>query len=93
MVVHGPVSSLLVTLVRLVLLLSHNFVAERLRYHSPQGLWALREAYIPTRSFSVAKTALASIYLTCGFLGRTVDLLPNRVNNGAALAKGIYRQA
>lgn len=46
-----------------------------------------------TQLFSVAKTAPATIYLTCGFLGRTVHLLLNRVNNGAAMAVVIYRQA
>jgi hypothetical protein len=93
MVAHGPVSSLRVTLDRLEMILSHNLVAEQLRYHFQQGLWALREAHILTQSFSVAKTALATTYLTCGFLGRTMDLLLNQVNNGAALAMGIYRQA
>ena len=90
---HGPVSSLRVTLGRLEMLLSHDLVVEQLRYHIHQGLWALREAHILTQSFSVAKTALATIYLICGFLGRTVHLLHNQVNNGAALAVGIYRQA
>src|ERR1700755_1555696 len=93
MVVHGPVSSLRVTLDRLEIILSHNLEAEQLRYHIQQGLLALREAHILTQLFSVAKTALATIYLTCGFLGRTVHLLLNQVNNGAALAVGIYRQA
>jgi hypothetical protein len=93
MVVHGPVSSLLVTLVRLEMPLTHKLVAEQLRYRTRQGLWDLRQAHILTRSFSVAKTALASIYLTCGFLGRMVHLLLNQASNGAALATGTYRQA
>ena len=93
MVAHGPVSYLRVTLDRLEMILSHNLVAEQLRYHIKQDLWALREAHILTQSSSVVKTALASIYLTCGFLGRTVHLLLNQVNNGAALVMGIYRQA
>jgi hypothetical protein len=93
MVVHGPVFSLRVTLDRLEMILSHNLVAEQLQYHTQQDSWALREAHMLTLSFSVAKTALATIYLTCGFLGRTVHLLLNQVNNGAALAVGIYRQA
>jgi hypothetical protein len=93
MVVHGPVSSLRVTQDRLEMPLSQNLVAEQLRYHIHQGLWALREAHILTQSFLVAKTALATIYLICGFLGRTVHLLLNQVNNGAALAMEIYRQA
>ena len=93
MVVHGPVSSLRVTLDRLERILSHNLVVEQLRYHIQQGLWALHEAHILTQLFLVAKTALATIYLICGFLGRMVHLLLNQVNNGAALAMGIYRQA
>ncbi len=92
MVVHGPVSSLLVIPVRLERLLSHNLVAEQLRYHTHQGWWALRAAHTLTRSFLVAKTALAIIYPTYGFLGRTVRPLPNLANNGAGLAMGIYRQ-
>ena len=93
MVAHGPVSSLRVTLDRLAIILSHNLVVEQLRYHIKQDLWALREAHMLTLLFSVAKIALATIYLTCGFLGRMVHLLLNQVNNGAALAMGIYRQA
>jgi hypothetical protein len=93
MVVHGPVSSLQVTQVQPEMPLSHNPVVEQLRYHIPQGLWVLQQAYTLTRSFSVAKTALATIYLTCGSLGRIVDLFPNQVNHGAALAMGNYRQA
>lgn len=46
MVEHGPVSSLLVTLARLAMSRFHNLAAERLRYHRPQGLWALRWAHI-----------------------------------------------
>lgn len=38
MVVHGPVSSLLVTLARLAVSRSHSPAAEQLRYHTPQGL-------------------------------------------------------
>jgi len=49
MVVHGPVSSPLVTRARLELLRTHSLAAEPLRYHSPQGLWALRDPRILTR--------------------------------------------
>jgi hypothetical protein len=40
---HGPVSSLLVTLVRMEMLPIHNLAAEQLRYHPPKDLWAHRD--------------------------------------------------
>jgi hypothetical protein len=51
MVEPGPVSSLLETLARLEMGMSHshNLAAEQLRSHTPQGLWALRKAPILTR--------------------------------------------